>query len=329
MLRDESRLTELAESLSTATATMNQMTRPKAAQPENPFQAVSESAQRGIRATLLGLVVSVVLATVKLLGGLIGNSYALIADGVESLLDVFGALVVWASLRIAARPPNERYPYGFGRAESLATLVVALVLLVAGVGIAIQSVREILVPHHSPEPFTLVILVIVVAAKELMYRRLNHAGREIGSHALEADAWHHRSDALTSLAAFVGISIALIAGKGYEAADDWAALLACGVIIFNGVRLFRQALAEVMDVAVPPEVEAQVRQIAGQVDGVLALDKCRVRRTGLTLFVDIQVIVDANLSVRRGHEIGHEVKDVLLASPLSIVDVNVHVEPSR
>jgi cation diffusion facilitator family transporter len=211
----------------------------------------------------------------------------------------------------------------------LATLVVALVLLVAGVGIAIQSVREILVPHHSPEPFTLVILVLVVATKELMYRRLNRAGREIGSQALEADAWHHRSDALTSLAAFIGISIALIAGEGYEAADDWAALVACGVIVYNGLRLFRRALAEVMDIAVPTEVEVQVRQIAVQVDGVLALDKCRVRRTGLTLFVDIQVIVDANLSVRRGHEIGHEVKDVLLASPLSIVDVNVHVEPSR
>lgn len=306
---------------------MNRTTLPQAVPGGDPFQAVSESANRGIRATLFGLILSVVLATIKLLAGLIGNSYALIADGVESMLDVFGALVVWASLRIAARPPNVRYPYGFGRAESLATLVVALVLLFAGMGIAIQSVREILVPHHTPEPFTLVILVLVVATKELMFRRLSRAGIEIGSQALEADAWHHRSDAITSLAAFVGISVALVAGEGYEAADDWAALVACGVIVFNGVRLFRKGLAEIMDVAVPVEVEDQVRRIASAIEDVLALDKCRVRRTGLTLFVDIHVIVEGNLSVRRGHEIGHEVKDALLASPLSIVDVNVHVEP--
>jgi len=308
---------------------MNSPAAPESSPADDPFQAVSESALRGMRATIWGLILSVALATIKLLAGLLGNSYALIADGVESMLDVFGAMIVWASLRIAVRPPNERYPYGFGRVESLAALVVSLVLLFAGIGIAIQSVREILLPHHAPEPFTLLVLVLVVGTKEIMYRRLLKASREIGSQALEADAWHHRSDAVTSLAAFVGISIALIAGPGYESADDWAALVACGIIVLNGVRLFRKALAEIMDVAIPAEIEMQVRDIAGQVPGVQALDKCRVRRSGLTLFVDIQVIVAGELTVHRGHEIGHQVKDALLASPLSIVDVNVHVEPTK
>jgi cation diffusion facilitator family transporter len=204
-----------------------------------------------------------------------------------------------------------------------------MVLLLAGAGIAIQSVREILHPHRIPKAFTLVVLIVVIATKEFIYRRLHRAGREIGSQALEADAWHHRSDALTSLAALIGISVAVIAGPGYDAADAWAALAACAVIIWNGIRLFRRALAEIMDVAVPGEIEQRARQIAGQVPEVAAIEKCRVRRSGITLFVEIHVIVDAEISVRRGHAIGHNVKDALLASPLPIVDVNVHIEPSE
>lgn len=286
-------------------------------------------ADRGAQAAIGGILVSVALAAVKIIAGIVGNAYALIADGVESMLDILSALVVLGSLRVAAQPPNQRFPYGYGKAESLAGMAVSLALFVAAAGIAIQSVREILTPHHLPAPFTLFVLVGVVIVKELLFRKLHRTGGEIGSRALESDAWHHRSDAFTSVAAFVGISIALWAGPGYESADDWAALFACGVIAFNGYRLFRSSLRDVMDAAPPPEIEQQVRVIAQGVDGAIATEKCNIRRSGLGYFVDLHLIVDGDKAVREAHEIGHQVKDALLASGLSVHDVVIHIEPDR
>ncbi|MBI5863635.1 MAG: cation transporter [Planctomycetes bacterium] len=290
--------------------------------------AREQAARQGMRLTLYGIFGSAVLATIKIISGVVGNSYALIADGVESLTDILSSFVVWGSLRIAAIPPDENHPFGHGRAESLGALAVALALLAAAVTIALQSVREIVVPHHAPAPFTLVVLVLVVVFKELLYRRFRATGEKIGSRAVQSDAWHHRSDALTSAAAFVGISIALIAGKGYESADDWAALVACGVIGWNGVRLLRAALDDVMDAAPPPEDEQRIRRVASEVEGVHAIEKCRIRRTGLTQYVEIHVEVNGDLTVRAGHEIGHRVKDALLASDVRIQDVTVHIEPA-
>ena len=183
------------------------------------------------------------------LSGVLGNSYALIADGVESVLDIISSLVVWGSLKFSTQPPNEQFPYGYGKVEPLSALVVSVILMAAAIGISVQCVREILTPHHAPAPFTLIVLVLVVITKEIMFRTLHKTGHEIGSGAMQTDAWHHRSDSLTSAAAFIGISIALYAGKGYEAADDWAALFAAGVIAFNGIRLFRSAWTEVLDSA--------------------------------------------------------------------------------
>jgi len=281
-----------------------------------------------MRATVVGIVASVFLAAIKVIAGLLGHSYALIADGFESMLDILSALVVWGSLRIAVRPPTERFPYGFGKAEPLAAVAVAAVLVIAAAALAIQSVREILTPHHMPAPFTLVVLIVVVAAKETMFRALARTGREIGSSAVRADAWHPRSDALTSLAAFVGISVALLGGPGYESADDWAALLACSLIAWNGVRLFRTAWAELLDVAPGPEVVGAVRQCAGSVEGVRAIDKCHLRKSGLGLFCEIHVVVDAELPVREGHRIAHAVKDALLDATPGLLDVSVHIEPA-
>lgn len=236
-------------------------------------------AERGARAAIGGILVSAALAAVKIIAGVLGDAYALIADGVESMLDILSALVVMGSLRVAAQPPSERFPYGYGKAEALAGMGVSMALFIAAAGIAIQSIREILTPHHLPAPFTLVVLIAVVTTKEILFRSLHRTGGEIGSRALESDAWHHRSDALTSIAAFIGISIALWAGPGYESADDWAALFACGVIAFNGVRIFRSSLRDVMDAAPPPEIEREIRRIAEDVDGALATEKCNVRRS--------------------------------------------------
>lgn len=287
------------------------------------------SARRGMRLALIGLFVSAGLATIKIVSGIIGNCYALIADGVESLVDIFSSFVVWGTLRIAARPADDNHPFGHGRAESLGALAVSLALLAAALGLALQSVREILTPHHAPAPFTLFVLIVVVVTKEILFRQFHLAGKEMGSQAISSDAWHHRSDALTSLAAFIGISIALVAGKGYETADDWAALFACGVIAYNGVRLLRAALNEVMDSAPPPEEEQRVRTKAASVAGVNAIEKCRLRKSGLSFFVDIHVEVNGDISVRDGHEIAHRVKDALQEMNQRIEDVVVHIEPAR
>lgn len=273
------------------------------------------------------LAISTVLAVVKVVAGVLGNSFALVADGVESVLDVLSSALVWGGLRMSARPQTPDFPYGRGKAEPLAAMVVAAILLAAAVGIAAGAVREIVTPHQAPAPFTLFVLVGVVLAKEGTFRFLRRRSSDVGSRAMEADAWHHRSDALTSAAAFVGISLALAMGEGWESADDWAALVACGVIAWNGVRLLRDALRDVLDANAPEEVRLHIRRIAASVPGVHDIDELRVRRSGLVYLVDIHVEVDGNLTVRRGHEIGHDVKDRLIGCELPILDVLVHIEP--
>lgn len=292
------------------------------------YYAAHRRAARGARLVLRGIVLNATLAVVKIAGGVLGHAYALLADGMESVLDIFSSTTAWVGLRFAARPPDANHPYGHGKAESLSALVVALVTFSAAGWIGWQAVHQILTPHRGPHWATLPLLASIVGLKLWISRRMAQAGAAEGSTALGAEAWHHAADALTSAAAFVGISIAVIGGRGYEAADGWAALVACVVIVFNGVHVFRRALDEAMDIAVPPELEHRIRQQALLVDGVRGLDKCRVRRSGLNLIVDIQIEVDGGLTVRRGHELAHNVKDALLRAPLSITDVTVHVEPA-
>jgi cation diffusion facilitator family transporter len=293
-----------------------------AAQPK-----LEQSATKGIRAILVTVAVSLGLGVVKILAGVLGHSYALIADGVESLLDVVSGLAVAGSLKLAAQPPDEEYPYGYGKVEPTAALMIATGLLVAATIITIQSVREILEPHEAPAAFTLIVLIVVVVVKEVLFRFLLRTGEKIASKAMQTDAWHHRSDSLTSLAAFIGISIALWGGRGYESADDWAALFAAGIIAFNGVRLIRRAWREIMDASLPEKIIDDIREIAGGVDGVAGIDMCRVRKSGLGLWVDIHVEVDGDMKVRDGHEIAHLVKDALLGSKHNVMDAVVHIEP--
>ncbi len=227
------------------------------------------------------------------------------------------------------KPADAGHPFGHGKAESIAAVIVSLMLLGAGGLIAVQSIREIRTPHHAPAWFTLVALLAVIVIKETLYRSVFKVGHGLGSSSLKGDAWHHRSDALTSAAAFVGISIALVGGHGYESADDWAALAACSVIFWNGLRLLRAALDEVMDAAPSPEIVDLVKRVAGGVEGVAAIEKCRIRKSGLHLSMDIHVAVDSALSVDRGHAIAHQVKERLMESEHRINDVSVHIEPIR
>lgn len=298
--------------------------------PAATAQAVAaQRAQHSARLVGVGVLLNLGLAAAKFAGGVLGHSYALVADAVESLLDIFSSVLVWAGFRVASRPPDADHPYGHGKAAAVSGLAVAAVVCLAAAGIAVQSVREILTPHHAPHWLTLPLLAGVVAAKEGFARRMRRLDAQYGSSGLKAEAWHHRSDALTSAAAFVGIAIALIGGEGWEAADDWAALAACGVIAANGLGIARAALDEVMDAAVPAAIESEVRRIAGAVAGVRYVEKCRIVRSGLALLVDIHVHVDGALSVREGHAIAHAVKDALMAAPLAVTDVAVHVEPAH
>jgi cation diffusion facilitator family transporter len=290
---------------------------------------ITERAETSARLVATGVGLNLLLGVAKLAGGLWGHSYALVADAAESLLDTLSSLLVWAGFRVAAKPPDADHPYGHGKASALAGLLVAGTVLLAAAGIAWQSVHEIITPHHGPHWLTLPLLAVVVAVKEFFSRRMLRLDAEYGATALKAEAWHHRSDAITSAAAFIGIAIGVIGGPGYESADDWAALLACALIAANGVSIGRAALGEIMDTAVPLETETEIRRLAGGVPGVRYVEKCRVLRSGLSLLVDIHVHVDGALSVREGHAIAHAVKDALMAAPLTISDVAVHIEPAR
>jgi cation diffusion facilitator family transporter len=283
----------------------------------------------GARFALFGLIVNVLLAAAKILAGVVGHANVLIADGIESALDVAGSIVIWGGLTFAARPPDTSHPYGHGKAEPIASVVVAFGVLAAALVIAIRSVREIFLPHHAPAPWTLAVLIVAVIVKETLYRYVIRFGQEVDSTAVKTDAWHHRIDAMTSIAAFVGISIALIGGKAWQSADDWAALVACAIIGWNGYRLARPALFEIMDTAPRDKFVRSICQAARSVPGVVEVEKCRARKMGLDFYVDLHVGVDGNMSVHEGHEIAHRVKAAIQQGDPQVADVLVHIEPAK
>jgi len=282
---------------------------------------------RGVRSAQLGMVTNAALALVKLIAGVVGNSYALIADAVESSADIFSSLIVWGGLRIASRDPDDDYPFGYGKAETVASATVSLMLLGAAFGIAIEAIREIQTPHHAPAPWTLSVLVAVVVVKTLLARRVDSVGTEVGSNAVKADAWHHLSDAITSAAAFIGISIAVWKGEGWESADDWAALVASAVILYNGLSMLRTALWDLMDRHPGEDVAQAVRQVAERVSGVACIEKLLVRRSGISYHVEIHVQADPHLTLAAAHDLGHRVKNTIREQQPRVRGVMVHMEP--
>ncbi len=283
--------------------------------------------KRGIRVVLLGIIVNALLAIIKITAGVLGNSYALIADGIESTTDIFSSVIVWSGLKIASRPPDKNHPYGHGKAEALSAMTVSLLLLVAAALIVINSVHEIVMPHHAPAPFTLLVLVLVIITKELLFRTVFKVGSNIESTALRTDAWHHRSDAMTSAAAFIGISVALIMGPGYESADDYGAIAASVLIVINGIRMLKYSLSEIMDEAPSAEMRIKIIDIVESIPGVKYVDDVKIRKSGLYYLVDLSIQVSGDLSVFEGHELSEMVNDSLKNSNLSIQQVMVHTEP--
>ena len=283
--------------------------------------------QEAVKATYLSIFGNVLLALVKGITGYFGNSYALIADAIESTSDIFSSVLVLIGIKYSSKPADKNHPYGHGRAEPLFTFIVVALLTLSAIVIAYQSIQNILTPHATPESYTLIVLGIIIIIKEIFYRVMLVKSKLTNSTVLKADAWHHRSDAITSLTAFIGIAIALMLGKGYESADDWAALFASGFILYNAYFIFRTTLGEIMDEHLYDDLEKEIRKISQTVNGIIDTEKCLIRKNGMRFFIDLHATVNANITVSAGHEIAHRLKDRLMQELPQIADVLVHVEP--
>jgi cation diffusion facilitator family transporter len=283
--------------------------------------------ERSLRATFIGLAVNVLLSAVKLIAGIVGHSHALVADACESLTDIFSSIIVWRGVIIAAAPADEDHPYGHGKAEPLAAAVVSAILLFVAGWIAIEASHDIGQPRTAPKIFTLLVLLGVIMIKEGLFRFVSREADSVESAAVRADAWHHRSDAVSSIAAATGIGLALIGGVKFTWADDAAALAAAGVIAWNGWRLLRSTWGDLMDTAPDLEIKNEIRRLAEQVPGVAGVEKCFVRKMGYQFYVDMHVEVDPHMTVLRSHEIAHAVKDKIRESMPAVSDVLVHIEP--
>jgi cation diffusion facilitator family transporter len=282
-----------------------------------------------ISAVYLSIIGNLTLAISKGIAGYTGNSFALIADAIESSTDVFASLLVLFGLRYASKPPDENHPYGHGKIEPLITFAVVGFLLISATVIFVESIDNIMIPHEIPEPYTLYILGVIIIIKETFYRYVNKRSNETNSTALKADAWHHRSDAITSLMAFVGISISLYFGPGYETADDYAAMIASLFIVYNAFLIFRPALGEIMDEHLHDDLLFDIRTYSKEVTGVITTEKCLIRKMGMHFIIDLHVVVRSELSVGEGHAIAHSVKDKLMQEIPDILDVLVHIEPEE
>ncbi len=285
--------------------------------------------QTAIKATYFSIIGNTCLAIVKGLAGFFGNSYALIADAIESTTDIFASLLVLFGIKYSNKPADENHPYGHGRAEPLITFLVVGFLITTATIIAYESIYNIQTPHELPKKWTLIVLAVIILWKEYSFRLVMKRSKEANSSSLRADAWHHRSDAITSVAALVGISIALFLGKGYEAADDWAALFASGFIMYNSYKIFRPALGEIMDEHLYDDLIDEIRKVSIQVEGVLDTEKCFIRKAGMKYHVDLHATVDANLTVKQGHDIAHLLKDTLRKEIPELGHVLIHIEPNE
>ncbi len=284
--------------------------------------------ERGKRSSVVGLIVNLLLGVAKLAAGVFGHSQALVADAVESLGDSVGSVVVWRGLHVASRPPDADHPYGHGKAEPIAAAAVAILLVAAAVGIAIESVHQVVLPHRGPEPFTLAVVLGVVIVKELLFRFVARVGRETGSNAVRTDAWHHRSDAITSGAAAIGITISLVGGRGYEAADAWAALFASGIILLSAWRMLHPAVQELMDQSPSEGLVDGARRAAESLPGVYKVEKLMMRKMGLYYLADMHLEVAPEMTVRDSHSLAHSVKERIQREFPQLVEVTIHVEPA-
>jgi cation diffusion facilitator family transporter len=293
---------------------------------------VPDRLQRGLRAIFLGIAVNTILGAAKFLAGFFGHSHALIADATESFADIFNSLIMWRGISVAAAPADDEHPYGHTKAEPLAAAFGATMLLVAAIWIMAKGGIDIYQlahghPREQPQKFTLIALAIVILVKEGLFRFIIKEGTDTDNVAVKTDAWHHRADAITSLGAAIGITVALIGGPKYVFADDVAAMFAALIVGWSGWLLLRPAMSELMDRSADPRVIGQIRGMASGVEGVANVEKCFVRKAGHLLFVEMHVEVDPQMTVWRSHEIAHSVKDKIRGTMPAVSDVLIHIEP--
>ncbi len=291
------------------------------------FETTLSNEKKAINTIVFSIVGNFFLALVKGFAGFFGNSYALIADAIESTTDIFSSILVLFGLKYANKPADKNHPYGHGKIEPLITFLLVGFLVISATFIAHESIQNIRNPHALPEKWTLIVLALIIAWKELSFRIVIQKSKETNSSSLKADAWHHRSDAITSIAAFIGISMALMLGKGYESADDWAALFASGFIFYNSYLIFRPALGEIMDEHFYDDLVEDIRRISLTVDGIIATEKCFIRKVGMIYHVDLHAKVNGSISVTDGHNLAHQLKDTLRAEIPQLGHVLIHIEP--
>ena len=284
--------------------------------------------QKAQKTALLSIFTNTILAGVKGFAGIFGHSDALIADAIESCADIFSSFLVLIGIRYASKPADEDHPYGHGKAEPLVTFAVVGFLLISATIIAVESIRHLSEKQEQPAFFTLYVLAAIVVIKELSFQYVYRKGQQTNSSSLKADAWHHRSDAISSLIAFLGILTTFLFGKGFEKADDWAALIASVFIVFNAYRIFRPALGEIMDEHNHHDLINEIRNEAKKVSGVVDIEKCWARKNRMSYVVDLHLEIDGHLSVIEGHAISHALKDHLIEVFPYITDVLIHIEPA-
>ena len=292
------------------------------------FETTLSNEKKAINTIVFSIVGNCFLALIKGFAGFFGNSYALIADAIESTTDIFSSILVLFGLKYANKPADKNHPYGHGKIEPLITFLLVGFLVISATFIAHESIQNIRNPHALPEKWTLIVLALIIAWKELSFRIVIQKSEETNSSSLKADAWHHRSDAITSVAAFIGISMALMLGKGYESADDWAALFASGFIFYNSYLIFRPALGEIMDEHFYDDLVEDIRRISLTVDGIIATEKCFIRKVGMIYHVDLHAKVNGSISVTDGHNLAHQLKDTLRAEIPQLGHVLIHIEPN-
>jgi cation diffusion facilitator family transporter len=290
----------------------------------NHSSQLATQAQSTIR---YSIVVNLILSVVKFAAGILGNSFALIADAAESWVDFASSFLVWLGLKTAALPPDKNHPYGHGKAEPLSAMFVAVFMFSVACFIVYEAIQHIITPHESPRAWTIIVIVGVLITKEVLYRFMKKNAKKFKSNALSAEAVHQRTDSITSLAALLGIVISLVAGEGYAAADDWASLLAAYFILQQAFKVGKTSISELMDEAQPEEIVNDIRKTAIEVEGVIRINACFVRKMGFEWFVDIHIGLDGNQSVYDGHGVAHSVVDRIKEKFPQVYDVLTHIEP--
>jgi cation diffusion facilitator family transporter len=285
--------------------------------------------QVGQRVAAAGMIVSGLLAVIKIVVGLAGHSTAVVADGLESASDVFASGLVLLALTLAAKPADEDHPYGHGRVEILTGLLIGLVLTAGGALICYISFEHLGAPRQPLAAYVIWPLFLSLAAKTGLAAFKFHYGRKLKSAALTADAWNDAMDTLSATAALIAVGVTLSNPTRYLDADRYGGAVVGLIVIAAGVRVVRDTSLQLMDTMPDDQMMSQIRAAAAGVRGVRGVEKCFARKTGMRYHVDLHLEVDPDMTVRQSHEIAHEVRQRVVGTIDWVADVLVHVEPAR